>query len=170
MREREPAVFDREIEESIEIAATPAEVWWRLTDFAGYADWNPFIVSIRGDLDVGARLTVILKPGGLPPVVMRPRLLAVRPRRELRWRGGLGLPDLLNGEHAFIIEPIAADRVRFIQRERLHGLFVPGAMALIGDSTLTGVRAMNEALRRCAEALHARAEVARARRRVHNSA
>jgi len=159
-------VFDREIEETTEIVAAPAEVWWQLTDFAGYPDWNPFIVSVRGDLEVGARVGVTLKPEGMPPVVMRPRLLAVRPERELRWRGSLGVPNLFDGEHAFIIDPLAADRVRFIQRERFSGLFVPGALALIGDNTVAGFRAMNQALRRRCEAMHARAEAARSERRA----
>jgi len=159
-------VFDHEVEESVEIVATPAEVWWRLTNFASYPDWNPFIVSIRGDLEVGARLAVTLKPEGMLPVVMRPQLLAVRPERELRWRGSLGLPNLFDGEHAFIIEPLAAHRVRFIQREQLSGLLVPSAMALIGDNTLAGFRAMNQALRRRCEAMHARAEAARSERRA----
>jgi len=159
-------VFDREIEETTEIVAAPAEVWWQLTDFAGYPDWNPFIVSVRGDLEVGARVGVTLKPEGMPPVVMRPRLLAVRPERELRWRGSLGVPNLFDGEHAFITDPLAADRVRFIQRERFSGLFVPGALALIGDNTVAGFRAMNQALRRRCEAMHARAEAARSERRA----
>lgn len=154
-------MFDHIIDESIDIVATPAQVWSRLTDFESYRQWNPFIVEVRGELEEGRRLTVTLKPDGLP-VMVRPRVMAVRPRRELRWRGTLGLPSILDGEHAFLIEPLGPERVRFTQRECFSGLLVPGAMALIGERTVEGFRAMNEALRQRAEAAHARAASARA--------
>lgn len=52
----------RSIETTIEIDASPAEVWEALTDAAAYPDWNPFIRSLEGDLQVGAKLRVRIEP------------------------------------------------------------------------------------------------------------
>lgn len=158
-------MFDRQIEESIEIVATPAEVWWHLTNFAAYAHWNPFIVDVRGELAQGVRLTLMLHIDGLPPVPVRAKVLVVRPESELRWRAGIPLYGLLEGEHAFVIEPLGPERVRLIQCETFSGLLASGALSIIEKQTRWGLRAMNEALRRRAEATHARAEAARSQRR-----
>jgi uncharacterized protein YndB with AHSA1/START domain len=38
----------RVLEKTIEIDATPDEVWAVLTDFDDYDKWNPFVTSISG--------------------------------------------------------------------------------------------------------------------------
>lgn len=164
-------MFDRQVEESVEIVATPADVWWQLTSFDAYSDWNPFITRIEGELREGARLSVTMRPDGIPPVVVRPRIVTAEPERELRWLGRLGLPALFEGEHSFLIESTGIDRVRFTQRERFDGLLVPGTLTLIAGPLRRGFREMNHALRQRAEAAHAtrRAEETR-REAIRNDA
>ena len=157
-------MFEREIQESIEIAASPSEVWWQLTNFEAYREWNPFITRISGEAASGTRLTVAMQPASMPPIVLRPRVLVAEPERELRWRGRLGWPKLFDAEHAFTIESMGVDRVRFIQRERFSGLLAPGALPLIEQRLRESFRAMNQALRQRAEAAHATGQVAKARR------
>jgi hypothetical protein len=84
---------------------------------------------------------------------MHPTILAVEPRRELRWLGRLGLPGLFDGEHGFRIEADATsrDRVRFVQEERFTGVFAPIIMRFIGGSARQGFEAMNYALKSRAE-------------------
>ncbi len=43
----------RVLEKTIEIDATPDEVWAVLTDFDDYGDWNPFVTSITGPVGGG---------------------------------------------------------------------------------------------------------------------
>ncbi|MGC9318852.1 MAG: SRPBCC family protein [Armatimonadota bacterium] len=157
-------MFDKTIEADIEIVASPAEVWWQLTDFESYPKWNPLLIDVRGVAEEGRHLTVTVKPDGLPPVVIRPEVVVCEPQRELRWVGRLGVPHLLDTEHAFVIESVGMNRVRFIQREIFSGVLAPGGTTLLGEQTLEGIQAMNEALRQRAEAAHATAEAARARR------
>ena len=42
----------REIVTEVEIAAPPDRVWAVLTDGAKYPEWNPFIVSMQGNMCV----------------------------------------------------------------------------------------------------------------------
>ncbi|MGI5819599.1 MAG: SRPBCC family protein [Armatimonadota bacterium] len=159
-------MFEREIEEAVEIVASPSEVWWQLTNFAAYPEWNPFITRIEGDLRECARLTVTLQPRSMPSFVIRPRLIRVEPERELRWRGRLGLPGVFDGEHAFIIESTGVDRLRFTQREHFSGLLAFGALGLIEGRLRASFQQMNEKLRQRSEAAHATREAARAQRQA----
>src|SRR5207247_8507395 len=113
-----------ELRTEIEIDARPERVWAVLIDFEKFPDWNPFIRSIRGNVQVGSRLDVLLGASGTRAMRFRPTVKAVVPNRELRWLGRLGLPRLFDGEHIFQIEPLGAIRSRFVQQGRFRGLFV----------------------------------------------
>jgi uncharacterized protein YndB with AHSA1/START domain len=47
---------------SIDINASPEEVWLVLTDFAKFPEWNPFMRWIKGELRKGAKLEVRIQP------------------------------------------------------------------------------------------------------------
>lgn len=141
----------RELATSIEIDAPPDRVWSVLTDFDSFPDWNPFIRSARGEVEPGAKLEVRIEPPGGRAMTFKPTVLVAEPGRELRWLGRLLLPGLFDGEHIFRIEPLESGRSRFGQAERFSGVLVP----LFGktlEQTRRGFEAMNEALRRRAEA------------------
>jgi hypothetical protein len=141
-----------EIESSIDIEAPPTAVWRVFTDFASYPDWNPFVRSLEGELQVGQRLRVRLQPPGRRAITMRPTVHAYRAEHELRWVGHLGLPRLFDGEHRFTIEPLdGGHRTRFVQSERFRGVLVPLLASLL-RTTETAFESMNEALRDRAEA------------------
>ena len=55
----------------------------------------------------------------------QPTVVVFNPNMELRWIGHLLMPGIFDGEHRFAIEPIGAERVRFVQEERFTGLLVP---------------------------------------------
>ena len=139
---------------AIDIAAPPERVWSILTDFPAHAEWNPFVTAISGDLKRGARPSITVKPPGGKGMSFRPKVLAVEPNRELRWLGRLLVPGLFDGEHYFLLEPTPAG-TRFTHGENFSGLVV----ALMGRSGFEpierGFIAMNEALKRRAEATSA---------------
>jgi hypothetical protein len=135
----------------IEIAASPDRVWSILTDFPSYPAWNPFVRRISGSSIKGTRLEAHLQPPGGRGMTFRPTVLAAEPGRELRWLGHLGVSGLFDGEHRFQIEPLGDDRVRFVQEEHFSGLLTPLILRKIGNSTLLGFAAMNEALKARAE-------------------
>lgn len=136
----------RSISHTIEIDAAPEAVWRELADTRAYADWNPFVRSIEGELEESARLRVEITPPGGRAMTFRPTVRAARPGRELRWLGHLLVRGLFDGEHSFEIEPLAAGRSRFTQAERFSGLLVrPFAGGLA--KTERGFEAMNRALK-----------------------
>jgi hypothetical protein len=157
-------MLEREIEETIQIVASPSEVWWHLTNFQAYPEWNPFITRVEGDLREGGRLNVTVDPHLMPSFAYRPKIIVAEAERELCWRGRPGVPNLFDGEHAFVIETTGIDRVCFRQRETFSGVFAPGTVSLIEGRLRESFRRMNAALRQRAEAGHAARQSAQAER------
>ncbi|HEY7399651.1 MAG TPA: SRPBCC domain-containing protein [Actinomycetota bacterium] len=136
----------KELDETIEVRATPQEVWAVLMDVESYGEWNPFL-QIEGDLRVGARLSVQISPVGERAMTIRPTVTMVKDGHELRWLGRLLMHGIFNGEHIFRIEEIDPGRVRFVQHERFTGVLVPFLWKRLRDGgTRKGFTAMNEAL------------------------
>lgn len=136
----------KRLHSEVAIDASDARVWQVLTGFAAFPEWNPFILKASGVIEEGERIEVVLQPPGRKPTTFRPKLLRVEPRRELRWLGRVGIPGIFDGEHAFLIEPLGEDRVRFTQKESFKGILRPFLGALLRDSE-RGFAAMNEALK-----------------------
>ena len=139
-----------EIERTIEIEASADRVWEVLAELEAYPVWNPFVVSMVGELTPGARLTVRLQPPGGRAMTLRPTVLRAEPGRELRWLGRLGVRGLLDGEHHFTIQPLGPARVRFVHGEAFRGLLVRLVGRTLGR-TAQGFEAMNRALKALAE-------------------
>ncbi len=139
------------IDTQIEIAASAERVWSILMDFPRYAQWNPFIRSMKGRPAAGESLEVFIQPPGSGGMRFRPRVLLVEPRREFRWKGKLLMPGLFDGEHFFRLEPNSGARVLFRQGELFSGLLVFFLKSSLDGATKQGFIAMNEALKREAE-------------------
>jgi hypothetical protein len=61
------------------------------------------------------------------------------------------MPGIFDGEHIFMIDPVAANRVRFTQREVFTGLLVPLLARGLDTDTRRGFEEMNQALKARAE-------------------
>jgi hypothetical protein len=143
-----------ELRHEVMIEAPAAVVWEVLTDVDDYGAWNPFIRRLSGELRVGSRLEVEIRPPGRRSMTIKPRLLVVSPERELRWLGRLFLPGLFTGEHRFETEALSADRTRFVQSEQFRGVLVP-VLGRVLRSTKQGFAAMDLALKSRAESVYA---------------
>ena len=142
----------KQIFSEIEIDASAERVWKVLTDFSALPDWNPFIRSVEGNLNVGDRLKVYIKASKGMGMSFKPTVLRAEPNRELRWIGRLLMPGLMDGEHSFVIEPLEGAHVRFVQSESFTGVLVPlmSAMGVFKNAHI-GFEEMNQALKRQAE-------------------
>ena len=141
----------RVLEKTIGIDATPDQVWAVLTDFDHYGDWTPFVTSISGPLETGARLAVVLAPPGGRAITMKPTVRAAEASRRFAWLGHLGVPGIFDGAHEFLIEPGAGGTTVFTQRETFRGALVPFVGGVL-KKTEAGFELMNRALKDRAEA------------------
>src|SRR5579862_2291383 len=107
-------------------------IWALITNFAGYADWNQLVPTIRGEPKLNARLVVRLAPPGRRPIRLAARVLVAARNRELRWSARTRLPGLLRLEHGFRIEQRAAGC-------RLHHA-LSGSGWLAGDGLAAALR------------------------------
>ena len=147
-----------ELRAEIEIDADPGTVWDVLTDFGGYPEWNPFIGSIDGHQEVGARLRLRIQPPGSRGMTLRPQVTVVEPGRAFGWVGTLGLPHIFDGAHLFELAPIdGGRRTRFAQSEGFRGILLPFVRRSVLPPTLRGFEAMNRALAERAVAVKASA-------------
>ena len=141
----------KELYSEIEIQATDEKVWQILTDFASFPQWNPFMRRAVGEPKTGAKLEVHIQPSGARGMTFRPTVLKAEPKRELHWLGHLLIPGLFDGEHILTIEPLAENRVRFVQREIFTGILVPLFARGLETDTRRGFEEMNRALKARAE-------------------
>lgn len=137
----------REMSTEIEIEASPERVWEELLSFESYEEWNPYILEVQGQADVGEELEVRMQAPNSEARTFHPEVLVVNPGRELRWSGSLPVPGSFNGEHYFLIEPSGGDRVRFVQGEKFSGLLVPLLWGGLDTNTRLGFEKMNRAFK-----------------------
>ncbi len=135
----------------IRIAAQCDAVWRLLTDLAGYAQWNPYLVKVEGVAESGAAITVhsVLRPG-MEPVSQPVAVISVEPYR-MRWEGGLPDRSLFKGDHWFVLEEQDGGTL-FSHYEDFSG---SKAEAIIGQHKaviLDNFRIFNAALKSAAEA------------------
>lgn len=136
-----------EIRTEIAIDAPPAKVWSVLTDTAAYAEWNPFIVDMQGEVAKGATLRNTMQPANGSQIVFKPTVLEVKPQRELRWLGRLFVPRIFDGEHYFLLEETATG-TRLVHGEKFRGVLL---WAMSTDSFRGDFERMNVALKARAE-------------------
>ena len=137
----------KELRTEITINAPADRIWDTLTGLESFEDWNPFMRRASGDVQVGEKLDIYLKPPGGMGMSFKPRVVKVEPNREFRWLGHLGIPGIFDGEHVFRIEPDGDSGCRFIPREEFRGVLTSLMLMMIGKSTKRGFDEMNQALK-----------------------
>lgn len=131
----------------IALAVPPGRVWSVLTDFSGYADWNPFLTKVEGVAAAGERLRVeLLPPGESVATATTPVVTACEPDRRLAWRGAMGPPGMFTFDHEMALEPTETG-CRFGQTVRFSGLLVTSFAGMV-DRIEAGLTAMDKALQR----------------------
>jgi uncharacterized membrane protein len=93
----------RVLDTHVDIDAPREHVWEVLVGFPAWKEWNPFIPSVTGKLEVGARLLITVAPPGLKSMEFKPEVFAVRPLEEILW-GGSFLGVFYRGDHAMLLE------------------------------------------------------------------
>lgn len=138
------------ISTSIDIAASPAEVWKYLTRLEAFTDWNPFIVEASGELRERSKLVVRISPPGGSAMTFRPIITELREGSSLEWLGSLGVRGIFDGRHRFELEATSYG-TRLQQSEEFSGLMVPLLRRSLETKTRAGFVEMNLALKALAE-------------------
>lgn len=141
----------KELKTEIRIEATPDKVWQILTAFDRYPEWNPFIRSIEGKPEAGAKIRAQIAPPGAKGMTFKPTVLVFEKEKEFKWIGRLLFPGLFDGEHRFELIDNGNGTTTFIQAERFKGILVPLFKKMLDINTLEGFRVMNEQLKAEAE-------------------
>lgn len=141
---------------TIDIEVAPEHVWAILTDFAHYAEWNPFTPRVMTTLSVGAPvdLWVVLRPGA-PTIRVRQRVSHFDEGRRIAWQMR-GIPRwILANERSQWLLPLEGRRTRYCTTDAFLGLLAPLVLLLQRNAIERGFDAMAEALKRRAEGLAA---------------
>ncbi|HKY41161.1 MAG TPA: SRPBCC domain-containing protein [Polyangiaceae bacterium] len=139
-----------ELRTEVEINAPAAHVYRILTDFERYHEWNPFIPSIAGKLQVGQQLALEVSLPEGKSYLLKPRITQLTEDAELRWRGSYLFPFLLQAEHFFLVAERGERQTRFVQGENFSGLLLRFAGSML-TLTARGLVYMNQALKKRAE-------------------
>lgn len=123
----------RTISDTVHIDASPEQVWQVLTDTGRWGEWNTVMPTFDGTLSPGDKIKVRVRPPGGPALTARATVEDVRAGERLSWRGGAGLPGLLDGHHEFVLSPSSelAGGTRLVQSETFTGALVPVAGFLL---------------------------------------
>jgi hypothetical protein len=141
----------KEIVTEILIDAEPGIIWRILTDFDEYPKWNPFIKSIKGNVNTGNKIVVRMEPPGAKGMTFKPKVLVMDAGKEIRWLGHLLFAGLFDGEHKFELIKIGDKKTLFRQSEIFKGLLVPLLSKQLDSNTRMGFEAMNKKLKEVSE-------------------
>ena len=141
-----------EVSTTIEIAATPENVWAVLADLANYQQWHPVYLGVTGQLAAGSTLTITTThPKTGRTLTAKVNVRSAEPGTELRWASRL--LGVTISKRTFRLSP-AADGTLLVQTGTYHGLgggrgrAITKVVGRIQDSFV----AINEAIKQQAEA------------------
>jgi hypothetical protein len=141
-----------EVSTTIEIAATPENVWAVLADLANYAKWHPMYLGVTGQLAAGSTLTITTThPKTGRTMTAKVNVRSAEPGTELRWASRL--LGVTISKRTFRLSP-AADGTLLVQTGTYRGLGGGRGRAItnvVGRIQDTFV-AINEAIKQQAEA------------------
>lgn len=127
---------------SIDVDASPDQVWAVLTDFASYGEWSSF-KRIEGTPEQGERLKI-----RMPGMSFRPFVTAAVPHQELEWSAEIVSPRFFLGRHTFTLVPQHDGTTLVVNTETFTGITVrPFERLFAGDSRDDGYAAFNRALK-----------------------
>ena len=129
------------------IDASPDAVWAVLADLTRYPEWNPLFPEATGELAAGQRVTLRSARDGGRRTTIRPRLTAVTPAAELRWKGRPARmpPVLIAGEHTLTLKG-ANGGTLILERSVYRGFMVRFSGRWL-DRAEAGLQTLNGALK-----------------------
>ena len=95
-----------DVSTTIEIAATPDNVWAVLADLANYPKWHPVYLGVTGQLAAGSALTITTThPTTGRTMTAKVKVRTAEPETELRWVSKLA--GVTISKRVFLLSPAA---------------------------------------------------------------
>ncbi|MFG6446218.1 SRPBCC family protein [Microbacterium sp. P07] len=139
---------------TIDIAATPQDVWAVLSDFPQYGLWSNFS-EIEGEAEEGARLAM-----RMPGFSFGSTVTIAVPGEQLQWSAKILSERLFLGRHTFTLVANGDGTTRVTNSEEFSGASVAPFQRLFkGDGDGGGYAAFNRGLKERVETLAARRPV-----------
>lgn len=138
---------DRDVDTAVIINAPPERVWRVLRAIDRYAEWNPLIRALKGDLRTGGRIEVTIEIPGASPSTFGAKVLEVTPNHEIRWESDLPVPRLFAGKYKLIMVPLDGGRTHLRHEQEFTGLLVGLFTADYMERTREGFELMNRMLK-----------------------
>ena len=141
-----------DVSTTIEIAATPENVWAILADLANYPKWHPVYLGVTGHLTAGSTLSITTThPATGRTMTAKVKVRTAEPETELQWVSKMA--GVTISKRVFLLSPVAGGTL-LEQTGTYHGLgggrgrAITKVVGRIQDSFL----AINEAIKQQAEA------------------
>lgn len=138
----------KKIETEIVIEQTPQKIWKILTDFENYGNWNPFIKSITGKVEIKNIIKISIQSPNSSKMIFKLRVLTKVDNVEISWLGSILFKGLFDGNHKFELIDNYNGTTTFKHSEEFSGIF---AQFFNPENTKKGFILMNEELKKIAE-------------------
>jgi hypothetical protein len=138
--------------QTVEIRATPEQVWAVITDFASYGEWNPFCVAVEGVFALGEPVVLHtpdpFKPGEL--LLTREFISVINAPFHLQYNTGDSIP----GVHAIRdqwVQDLGSGKCAYWTTDVFTGEYAQVAYESTGQWVTEGFTAIAHALKARAE-------------------
>jgi len=131
------------------IGAPAAEVWSVIVDTSAYSDWNPWLISAEGAVDVGSKVHVEVVLDGKTRWAKHVVLVADEPHR-MCWRDAGWTTAFVRAERCRTLVP-ASGGTRIEQELTIYGAFAKSADRRYGDAMRAGIVAETNAIKQRVE-------------------
>ena len=114
------------------ISASPSDVWQILTDSNKYVEWDPNVVRLEGQIELGQKIKIFtqMSPDRAFPV----EVTELTPNRRMVWTGGMPL-GLFKGVRTFSLEERQEGNTHFQMEEVFSGPLLPIMRRVMPDLT-----------------------------------
>lgn len=139
------------VEHRIGIQAPADVIWEILYDVERWSEWNPLYVKAAGQIRIGSQLDLTMVLGEDAPTEIHPVILEWVPNDQIHWRLKM-MGGLVSTTRFLEIEVLDTAACIFSNGEIIGGLLGPSVAKRMGRKIYRGFEAMDEALKRRAEA------------------
>jgi hypothetical protein len=105
------------------LPASPEHSWQVLSDFASYAQWNPYLTRVEGTLAAGETVSFTLVDENFAePLDLAATLGEVTANERFYWVGRLGIQGLFDTRHVFELSPRDDGNTDLFHYEEFRGV------------------------------------------------